>query len=173
MKRFFCSAVITSALLAASAIPSAAATTTIADIGGNASVLTSYDTTYTFTLAHPELVAISGVEFNIDPFSVTLSGPSSMKFSYTPTPGPDVASSFSGAADLTAGTYSLLIKGTGDAPGSPYSVYNGQITGLVTPTPIPGALALFGGGLGFIGLWGWNKRRKPGSGSASLQATAC
>jgi hypothetical protein len=173
MKRLICSAVLGSALLAATAIPSFATTTTIADIGGNASVLTNYDTTYTFSLPNTELVAISCIEFNIDPFSVTLSGPSSMTFSYTPTPGPDVASMFSGAADLTAGTYSLLVTGTGDAPGSPYSVYNGQVTGLVTPTPIPGALALFGGGLGFIGLWGWNRKRKAGLGSASLDAVAC
>ena len=172
MKRLIGSAVISSALLAASAIPSAATTTTIADIGGNASVMTTYDTTYSFTLPHTELVAISGVEFNIDPFSVTLSGPSSMNFTYTPTPGPDIAASFSGSADLTAGIYSLLITGTGDAPGSPYSVYNGQVTGLVTPTPIPGALALFGGGLGFIGLWGWNKRRKAGL-ADSLPTVAC
>ena len=64
-----------------------------------------------------------------------------------------------------------MVSGTGGSIGS---LYSGTITGTaVTATPIPGALALFASGLGLLGFWGRNKRRKAGSGSASLEAVAC
>lgn len=170
MKRFICSAAVASALLAATAIPSGAA---VIDLVGMSSVAgTTYDETYSFTLPTTESVMVSGAEFNIAPFTLT-----GLPFTITPTPSPmfDVASLFSGSGSLSAGTYSLVVAGTGGETGIPISLYSGFITtsGSITPTPIPGTLALFASGLGLLGFWGWKKRRKAGSGSASLEAVAC
>ncbi len=174
MKRLICSAAVASALLAATAIPSGANTVNLGDIpptatiGGNSSVATTYDTTWTFTLPTAEDVKIQGSEFDIAPFTLT-----GLTFSITSLPAPTLGSlsNFTGAGTLAAGTYNLLVSGTGGSIGS---LYSGTITGTaVTATPIPGALALFASGLGLLGFWGRNKRRKAGSGSASLEAVAC
>jgi len=175
MKRLICSAAVASALLAATAIPSGANTINLGDIpptatiGGNSSVATTYDTTWTFTLPTAENVVIQGSDFNIAPFTLT-----GLTFSISSLPAPALGSfsNFTGMGTLAAGTYNLLVSGTGGSGGS---VYSGTITGSsgVTATPIPGALALFASGLGLLGFSGWNKRRKARSGSASLEAVAC
>ena len=73
MKRLICSAAVASALLAVTAIPSGANTVNLGDIpptaliGGNSSVGTTYDTTWSFTLPSAEHVVIQGSEFNIAP----------------------------------------------------------------------------------------------------------
>lgn len=170
MKRFICSTAVASALLAATAIPSGAA---VIDLVGMSSVAgTSYDETYSFTLPTTESVMVSGAEFNIAPFTVT-----GLPFSVSSTPTPSFGSPslFDGSGSLGPGFYSLTVMGTGGTALIPISLYSGFITtsGSITPTPIPGTLLLFTSGLGLLGFWGWNKRRKAGSGSASLEAVAC
>jgi len=177
MKRLICSAAVASALLAATAIPSGAITISLGDIppagtiGGNSSNASStYDDIWTFTLPTKETVDISGSEFNIASFNVSLPG-----ITITDVPHAGPSSTFSGSGVLSAATYSLVVTGTGETTLSPVSLYTGTIVGtpVVTATPIPGALALFASGLGLLGFWGRNKRRKAGSGSASLEAVAC
>jgi hypothetical protein len=167
MKRLICFAAVASALFAATSVPSRADTI---DMLGMSSVPgTVYDTTYSFHLPTTETVSISGAEFNIDPFTIT--GPFSVSF--TPPPAFGSASLFNGFETLAAGTYSFLVTGTGGttSPGN-ISLYSGFITtsGAISPVPIPGSLALFATGLGLLGVWGWTKKRKTGSGS---EAAAC
>jgi hypothetical protein len=177
MKRLICSAAVASALLAATAIPSRAAT--IGLFGMSTETDTIYDDTYMIHVSTPGTVMISGGEFNIADFSI--SGPISLTFSgVTPTVSTTPAGTgefFSGSASLGTGNYSFVVTGTG-TPATPfgYSSYGGSIHGAdmsISPVPIPGALALFASGLGLLGFWGWTKRRKAGLGSASLEAAAC
>ena len=174
MKRFICSAAVASALLAATAIPSGAATIDLTGFSTEPS--TVYDDTYNFTLPTTETVSVSGAEFNIA--SMTLTG---LSFSVPTTPTTTTvgsAGSFFGSGSLGPGTYSLVVAGTGGTPvPGNISLYSGFIdtSGSLgpSPVPIPGALALFASGLGLLGFWSRTKGRKAGLGSASLEATAC
>ena len=178
MKRLICSAAVASALLAATAIPSGAASVGL--FGMSTEANTTYDDTYMIHVSTPETVMISGGEFNIADFSI--SGPISLTFSPGPPPTPSTTPAgtgefFSGSAMLAAGNYTFVVTGTGN-PGTPfgYSSYGGAISGpdmSITATPIPGSLVLFVSGLGLLGFWGWAKGRKGGSGSASMEAAAC
>ena len=79
-------------------------------------------------------------------------------------------------ASCGPGTYSLTVTGTA---GTAAFWHISELLpaawspAVITATPIPGTLVLFASGLGLLGFWGWNKRRKAGSGSASLEAVAC
>ena len=183
MKRLICSAAVASALLAATAVPSVAATISI--MGMSAGNPATYDDIYTFHLTTPtsakETVTVAGGEFNIANFNIT--GPSGFSLMTSPSPttsnAAGVSGFFSGSALLGSGNYSFTVTGTG-IPGTPFgfSAYNGNISangkmGTLTPTPIPGTLVLFLSGLGVLGFWGWTKGRKGGLGSASMEAAAC
>jgi PEP-CTERM motif len=67
---------------------------------------------------------------------------------------------------LAMGDYSLAVTGYNTAYGS----YGLHITaaGPTGATPLPGALPLFGSGLGLLGLLGWRRKRK----NAAALATA-
>jgi hypothetical protein len=161
MKRLICSAAVASALLAAGAIPSSAAT--IGLFGLSTESDTVYDDTYSFHVSAAENVMIAGGEDNITGFNI------SAPFTVTYT-----GDSFSGMGVLGIGNYSVVVSGTGNPGTLGYSFYGGAIKGTnITPTPIPGTLALFASGLGLLGFWSWNKRRKARSGSASLEALPC
>jgi hypothetical protein len=73
----------------------------------------------------------------------------------------------------TLGEYYIEI--TGLLGSSPNAAYSGQLSlsnpPLVTTTPLPGALALFAGGLGLLGFAGLRKSRKTGR-SLTRVATA-
>ena len=177
MKRLICSAAVASALLAATAVPSGAAS--IGLFGMSAASPATYDDTYSFKVSGaPEMVVIAGSEFNIANFAI--SGP----FSVTTTPSPTTSAAagiygnFFASDTLGPGNYSFVVTGTG-SPGTPigFSYYAGSINGSsissVSPVPIPGTLVLFLSGLGVLGFWGWTKGRKGGLGSASMEAAAC
>ena len=116
MKRLICSAAVASALLAVTAIPSGAVTVTdLADLfgistdNGHQYGLLGNDT-YTFTLPTTEFVSVVGAEFNIAPFTVTGHQVYHFRIVQLRYGG---SSSFSGSGILAAGTYTLVVSGTG------------------------------------------------------------
>ena len=165
MKRLICSAAVASVLLGASVIPSGATTV----IGTDATFTSagSFDNPVGFILTSSENVDIAGSTTTLIPsLSVSLSDvPTTLPY---PESIPVISGVWNETFTLAAGTYSVLFAGTSPTGTSGYS---GQIT--ISAVPIPGALVLFASGLGLLGFLGWNKKRKAGSGSASLEAVAC
>ena len=112
MKRLICSAAVASALLAATAVPSGAAS--IGLFGMSAASPATYDDTYSFHVATSETVTVIGGEFNIANFAMT--GP----FTIDTVPSPTTSSTptgtfgnFFGSATLGPGNYSFVVTGTG------------------------------------------------------------
>jgi len=73
-----------------------------------------------------------------------------------------------GTIPLTGGTYFLEVSGTAIGTVS----YSGTLDVYPAATPLPGALALFAGGLGLLGFTGLRKRRKERGAVASVAAAA-
>ena len=179
MKRLICSAAVATALLALTAIPSGAVTTTCVSFpcgfGNNPAV--ALTDTVDFTLGSSERVTISGNGFLIPDLSLSLNtSPTTPVPVSFPTPFGTAVPVFDLSTLLAAGSYILTIAGTGSSmifpgPITLTSSYAGSVA--VSPVPLPGSLVLFASGMGLLGLWGWTKRRKTGLGSTSLEAAAC
>jgi hypothetical protein len=169
MKRFIYSAVVGSALLAATAIPSGAATVDLVELFPTSNPVNfSYDV----TLSAPGSLSINGFESGVTDFVASLSqGGTTITSAMQAPPSPPFFFSL-GPESLLAGTYIFAVTGTSGPGGFGIEISNtGNVS--VTPTPIPGSVALFVSGLGLLGFWGWAKGRKAGSGSTSLEAVAC
>jgi hypothetical protein len=172
MKRLICSAAVASALLAATAVPSGAVS--VFDTVGPG----AFDLTYTFTTTGSPLVISNGSEYNIGPFDFKITEGTKTVFDVSNS-GPPMSMSFcmSPGCSESFGPATFLLTVTGTA-GAGFGNFGANftssgLTSSITPTPIPGTLALFASGLGLLGFWGWNKRRKTGSGSDSFEAAAC
>ncbi len=167
-----CSAAIASAMLAATAIPSRAAT--IVDVV-ETPLTGAVNFTYDITLSAASTLTVNGFEANIGDFVAALSTQGgSLITSASQMPSSPPFFFMLGPEMLAAGTYVLSVTGT-DAPPGGFGVKVSDTSNTIslTPTPIPGTLVLFVSGLGLLGFWGWNKGRKAGSDSGSLEAVAC
>jgi len=167
MKRFICSAAVASALLAATAIPSGAATVDLVELFPTTS---SVDFSYTVTLASAGSISINGFESGIANFVASLSQGGTTITSAMQAPASPPFFFSLGPESLSAGTYLFTVTGTSDLGG-----FGIEVAGVssVTPTPIPGSLVLFLSGLGLLGFWGFSKGRKAESGTTSMEAVAC
>jgi hypothetical protein len=61
---------------------------------------------------------------------------------------------------LVANGGGLIVSGSANLLDAGFSISLEPGTGILTTTPLPGALPLFATGLGAIGLFGWRKKRK-------------
>jgi len=184
MRRLLCSAAATAACLVASAVLSAGNAATVTSLGtsGDVSAITqtslqtqsglvtgssqlSYTTDWMkFVIGPPPSAPSTSVTVN---FLATLIYPGE---SWQVTTSVGGAPLFSGTANDTPVSSPLSILtnyylefASASAPGigGGLSTFSIQVPGSnVNPTPLPGTLALFAGGLGLLGFTGWRKRNK-------------
>ena len=165
-----CSVAVAGTLLAATAFPSAAATYFVDVV--ETPLVGAVDFTYDITLSAPTSLTISGFEAGITNFDASLfNGGTKLTSATQASPTPPFFFTLIEPV-LSAGTYILQVTGNADTGGFGVKAL-GDSPLTVSATPIPGTLVLFLSGLGLLGFWGWNKGRKAGSDSASLEAAAC
>jgi hypothetical protein len=180
MRNLIRSSAVAGALLAMSVVAASATTIDIgtttpgqtATLGSNPLqdiVLTSsgpFSDDFFFNLTSAGLFSANAIEGTsagggaINPFTISLlsvgSTTTTLASSSTPVvSGNNESISLSGVSPLAAGNYELVVSGTATS-GLLFPVdVSGNIT--ISPTPLPGTLALFGSGL--VGLWGWSRKR--------------
>jgi hypothetical protein len=170
MKAIFCSAAVAALLSALSVGPCSASTVTDPDVPGSFVSGNAFNNTTGSSVSFTDFYIVDPTfEFDITFTAVTpvlskaVTSLVAELFSGTPTgPHTPVGGAFPIADlpatldDLSAGDYYLQI--TGGEPARSKSSYADEID--ISAAPIPGTLALFVTGLGFIGLLAWNRGRK-------------
>lgn len=152
MNRLICCAAVVSALLATTAVPSFANTVALGDVPPTEDIpgvftTGAFTTVYDYTLLSPaDAIIVSGTSTFTTFNSIT----PGLTLVFTPIPSESGFYSFIGREAVAPGSDSFTLQGSG----------TGIYFGSVSAAPLPGTLALFASGLGFLGFWVWNKGRK-------------